>query len=89
MELNEVDVYIKDERYAAVKFISLKSKEWANKNKVHNNLEHFGNSFCGCQVWYPGMKEGKYETAVEDMTKLIKLITKMQKSGLKVINEFY
>lgn len=80
------DVYIKDEGYADVKFISLKAKEWAHKNKVPNSLESFGKEFCGRSVWYPGMKEGLYTVGIK-LGKLGSFIKNMKKAGLKIESE--
>jgi len=82
----ETDVYIKDEGYADIKFISLKSKEWAHKNQIRNSLAQFGDTFCGEPVWYRGMKKGQYTIGVE-LSNLKPIIEKMKKSNLIVESE--
>jgi len=82
----EFDVYIKNEGYADITFISLKSKEWAHKNNIPNSLESFGDTFCGKPIWYKGMTEGRY-TAGVFLSKLKPLISKMKKSNLVVKSE--
>jgi len=82
----ETDVYIKDEGYADVKFLSLKAKKWAHENNIPNSLEHFGENFCGKSIWYPGMKEGLYNTSCF-LSKLKQLLPKMRKFGLIIESE--
>jgi len=82
----EYDVYIKDEGYANVTFLSLKSKEWAHKNNIPNSLESFEDTFCGKPIWYKGMTKGQY-TAGVFLSKLKPLILKMKKANLIVKSE--
>jgi len=84
--LATIDVFIKDEGYADIRFITLKSKEWAHKNKFKNSLEHFGKTFCGRSVWRPGLEDGLYHTPV-DISKMRTIISKMKRHGLQIESE--
>lgn len=69
----KIDVFIKDEGYGDVKFLTDKAKEWAHQNKVSNSLHAFGKTFCGKEVWYPENRKGLYKhgTVLSDLKGLI------------------
>lgn len=59
-----IDVYVKDEGYADIKFLSIEAMEWAYGQGVSNDLLEVGDTFCGKPVWKPGMAAGVFTTAV-------------------------
>ena len=83
----EVDVFIKHEGYAAIKFLTDKSKQWAHDSKVPNSLNEFGDTFCGQPVWNPNTKKGLYTIGVK-VSKLKSVVASMKKANLVIESEF-
>lgn len=82
-----VDVYIKDEGYADIKFLTEKAKETANKMGIPNQLLSIGKTFCGQPVWTPETKKGVYSCGLK-LTHLKKAVRDLKKNGLTVECEF-
>jgi len=83
----ETDIYIKDEGYADMKFLTQDAKEWAHKMGIPNSLHEFGKEFCEQKVWYPGMEDGLYQYGIKPFT-ANNLAIIAETDGLVVENEF-
>lgn len=81
-----LDVYIKHEGYAAVKFMSPKAKQWACNNRIPNSLDYFGKEFCGSPVWNPETPSGLYNCSLS-WAQAAKLTKRMRKEGFIVESE--
>ncbi len=81
--MQDQDVFIKDEGYAAVKFLSDKAKEIAHSLGISNCLQ---NSLSWKSVWNKDTKEGSYESCFE-VCEVDKLIGVLTNKGLKVETE--
>ena len=64
-DTRKTDVYIKDEGYADVRFVSDKIKQWAYEQKIPNSLASFGKAFCGEPVWNENTKVGLYKIGIK------------------------
>lgn len=85
-----IDVYIKNEGYADVKFLTDKAKNWAHNNEIPNGLLEIlhddETTFCGKPVWTPETKVGLYKTGVK-LSCIPGLVKAMKSAGLKVESE--
>lgn len=85
--IKDQDVYIKDEGYAAVKFLSDKAKEIADSLGIPNHLQEIGDtSACGNPIWSKNTKKGMYECSF-DLCEINKIIQVLTSKGLKVESE--
>ena len=80
------DVYIKDEGYAAVKFLSDKAKEIAFSLGIPNCLQDLGDTFCGKPIWNKDTKKGMYECSF-DVCEVGKLTQTLTDKGLEIESE--
>ncbi len=83
---DKLDIYIKDEGYAEVKFLSKRAKEWACKNGISNSLTEFGDTFCGRKVYIPNRQDGLYQCGVE-RKHLDILLKKLEKAEMIIESE--
>ena len=81
--MKDQDVFIKDEGYAAVKFLSDKAKEIADNLGMPNSLQ---NSPSWKPVWNKDTKKGSYESCL-DLSEVDKVIQILTNKGLKVESE--
>lgn len=67
-----LDVYIKDERHADVRFLTPRSKRWAHDNGLENIWSRINDS----EAWNPKTGRGIYKTGINilDLPKLMKLL---------------
>ena len=85
-QMQDQDVFIKDEGYAAVKFLSDKAKEIACELGIPNSLQAFGDTFCGKPIWNKNTKKGMYESSL-DLCEVNRAIQVLTDKGLKVETE--
>jgi len=79
------DVFIKDEGYQDVRFVSKKAKQWAHKNKIPNDWEGISKDCFDAKT----KKMGLYARSVRLSNKGIhEFISIMENDGLKVASEF-
>jgi len=88
--MKEPIIYIKNESgYADIRLhdSSSKTKQWCHDNGYLNSLTHFGKTWCGDPVWYPGMTEGRYKFVInpDDVEEFIELAEEI---GLIIKSEF-
>ncbi len=81
------DVYVKEEGYADLRFITDKAKRVAYKLRIPNSLLQIGDTFCGEPVWTPQNPVGMYQCGYdyENVDFMVKLL---RSEGLIVESEF-
>lgn len=81
------DVYIKDEGFADIKFLTDKAKEVAHRLGIPNQVQSIGDTFCGKPVWNETTKKGIYSCGfgLSDLKKVVKALTDQ---GLEINSEF-
>lgn len=84
--MEKLDIYIKDEGYAAIKFLTLRAKVWAHASGYSNTLRQYGKFFCKKLVWYPGMKEGLYNCGIP-VSRVENFIRETKEMGLIIKSE--
>ena len=82
----EVDIFVKQEGYHDIKFLTQKAKEWAHEAEIPNALARFGMTFCGKPVWYFGMNEGQYQYGAIE-SDAIQILRAAHLAGLKIESE--
>ena len=87
--MEKLDVFIKHEGYADIKFLTKKAKDWAVKHSYPNGLAEFAKEgFCGKPVFVSDVQDGMYQLGID--ARSVKRVTKqMQAAGLVVESEFY
>jgi len=83
----EIDIFIKDEGYAAVKFLSDRAKEVAFSLGISNTLAQFGDTFCGNPVWNETTRKGVYACGFR-LSHLKSVVADFEAAGLVIDSEF-
>jgi len=86
-KVETVDIYVKDEGYASIRFLTKSVKKWASEAKIPNTLDNYKkDGFCGQPIFIKNKQDGLYRIACgkRDMNNIIK---HAKKAGFAVDSE--
>ena len=83
----DTDVYIKDEGFAQVMFLSDRAKDVASALFIPNSLQEFGDTFCDKPVWNEKTRIGVYRCGFK-LSYLNAVVKDLKDAGLTVECEF-